>query len=134
MITESYNVNAAFDATYSQGENPMKARQLISRPIWRIARVVVIVAALLSTTSPVGKAGALDPALDSGSDMRLGPNRELSMIWSAQLTEGISAIERRSFRARTASVVMSSLNWIFMPTSRPLVLSRAGRSSLRRRN
>lgn len=66
----------------------MKARQLISKPIWPIARVVVIATALLSTASPVGKAGALDPVPDSGSDVRLGPNHELSMIWSAQLAEG----------------------------------------------
>jgi hypothetical protein len=66
----------------------MKARQPISKIIWRIAPVVVIVAALLSVTSPVAKAGALHPASDSGSGVRLGPNGKIIMMPSAQSAEG----------------------------------------------
>jgi len=88
MMTESYNVNVAFDASCSQGENPVKARQPISKMIWRIAPVVVIVAALLATTRPVGKAGTLDPAHGAGNNVHLQPNGKIIMMLSAQSAEG----------------------------------------------
>lgn len=88
MMTESYNINATFNASCSQGENPMKARHLISKMISHILLVVLIVAALLSTTSPVGKAAGLDLISDSGNDIRLQPNGRIIMMLFAQSTEG----------------------------------------------
>src|SRR5688572_30701106 len=115
MITELYNVNTAFDASYSQGENRMKARQLVSKMIRRISRVVVIVAALLSTTNPVSNAGALDPASASGSDVRLQPKGEIIMILSAQSAEGNlshrTPIITRHHRISVSSAVFTQLDF-----------------------
>ena len=66
----------------------MKARQPISKMIWRMAPVVVIVAALLATTRPVGKAGTLDPAQGAGNNVHLQPNGKVIMMLSTQSAEG----------------------------------------------
>ena len=115
MITKLYNVNVVVNTSCSQGENPMKARRLGSKMIRRISRVVVIVAALLSTTNPVSKAGALDPASDSGSDVRLQPNGEIIMILSAQSAEGNlshrTPIITRHNRISVSSAVFTQLDF-----------------------
>src|SRR5215216_66305 len=88
MMTEAYNVNVVVHTSCSQGENPMKARRLVSKIIRRISCVVVIVAALLSAINPVSKAGALDPASDSGREMSPKPDGKIIMMLSAQSAEG----------------------------------------------
>ena len=93
----------------------MKARQPISKLIWRVPLVVVIVAALLSATNPVSKAGALDPASDSGSDVGQKPNSKIIMILSAQSAEGHlshrTPIITRQNRISISSAVFTQLDF-----------------------
>src|SRR6185295_1082674 len=115
MMTEAYNINIVVNTSCSQGENPMKARRLVSKMIRRISRVVVIVAALLYATNPVSKAEALDPISDSGSEVRQQPNGAIITILSAQSAQGNlshrTQILTRHNRISVSSAVFTQLDF-----------------------